>query len=228
MFDGRFAHGVIQKDNYVYALAGNSYGKGPESTMRFCERYNLQQKKWEQIGNLNNCRCAMVTTIWQNQLMIAGGFSGKQQMASIEIFNEGSRNWDKMGLMLVEPVESMVSFKLNDNELLMLGGKTKDNQDCKKIWKYQIIAETPDASHGEEIGQLQSTRSLMTCMKFDEESLILVGGNAKTFEFISLQTYKPLIDQKYQTIEHKLNAALTEAGFAGIGFKKNLIVGFHQ
>jgi len=78
----------------------------------------------------------MVTTIWQNQLMIAGGFSGKQQMASIEIFNEGSRNWDKMGLMLVEPVESMVSFKLNDNELLMLGGKTKDNQDCKKIWKY--------------------------------------------------------------------------------------------
>jgi len=56
--------------------------------------------------------------------MIAGGFSGKKQMSSIEIFNEGSRNWDKMGLTLVEPLESMVSFKLNDNELLFLGGKT--------------------------------------------------------------------------------------------------------
>ena len=66
MFDGRFAHGVIQKGHYVYALAGNSYGKGPESTMRFCERFNLETKTWEQIGNLNHCRCAMVTTIWQN------------------------------------------------------------------------------------------------------------------------------------------------------------------
>ena len=78
MFDGRFAHGVIQKGNYIYALAGNSYGKGPESTMRFCERYSLEHKKWEQIGNLNERRCAMVTLVWQNQLMIAGGFSGKK------------------------------------------------------------------------------------------------------------------------------------------------------
>ena len=66
MFDGRFAHGVIQKGNYIYALAGNSYGKGPESTMRFCERYSLEHKKWEQIGNLNERRCAMVTLVWQN------------------------------------------------------------------------------------------------------------------------------------------------------------------
>ena len=60
MFDGRFAHGTIQKGDYVYAIGGNSYGKGPESTMNFCERFNLQLNKWEQIGNLNESRCAMV------------------------------------------------------------------------------------------------------------------------------------------------------------------------
>jgi len=42
--------------------------------------------------------------------MIAGGFSGKKQENSIEVFNEGSKNWDKMGLTLVAPVESMCYF----------------------------------------------------------------------------------------------------------------------
>jgi hypothetical protein len=41
MFDGRFAHACIEKDGYIYAIGGNSYGKGPESTMRFCERFSL-------------------------------------------------------------------------------------------------------------------------------------------------------------------------------------------
>ena len=48
-------------------------------------------------------------------------------MSSIEVFNEVSKNWDKMGLTLAEPLESMVSFQLNNNELLILGGKTQDN-----------------------------------------------------------------------------------------------------
>ncbi len=42
--------------------------------------------------------------------MIAGGFNGKKQMSTIELFNEQERKWEKMGLMLVEPVESMCSF----------------------------------------------------------------------------------------------------------------------
>lgn len=78
MFDGRFAHSTIQKGNFVYAIGGNSYGKGPESTMRFCERFNLQTLKWEQVGNLNEARCAMVVMNWNDQIMIAGGFNGKK------------------------------------------------------------------------------------------------------------------------------------------------------
>lgn len=71
--------------------------------------------------------------------MIAGGFDGKKQMNTIELFNEQDKKWEKMGLMLVEPVESMCGFQLEQNELIILGGKTSDNLDTNKIWKYTII-----------------------------------------------------------------------------------------
>lgn len=88
--------------------------------------------------------------------MIAGGFNGKKQMDTIEVFNEENRKWEKMGLMLVEPIESMTGFKLSDQELLVIGGKTSDNQDSRKIWKYNIIQECIDASNGEEVGTMNS------------------------------------------------------------------------
>ena len=47
MYEGRFAHGCVQGGDYVYVIGGNSHGKGPESTMKFCERYSLKNKKWE-------------------------------------------------------------------------------------------------------------------------------------------------------------------------------------
>ena len=53
-----------------------------------------------------------------------------------------------MGLSLEEPVESMSCFLMNKNEFFIVGGKTQDNQDCKKIYKYEMIEECMDASKG--------------------------------------------------------------------------------
>jgi len=36
-----------------------------------------------------------------------------------------------------------------------------------------------------------------------------------------------LDNQKYNSIEKKLNEALCDAGFSNIGFKKNLVIGLH-
>ena len=69
-----------------------------------------------------------------------------------------------MGLMLVEPIESMTSCKLSETELLILGGKTSDNSDSRKVWKYNIITECIDASHGEEVGTMAVQRSLLNCV----------------------------------------------------------------
>ena len=88
MFEGRFAHGCIQKDNFIYCIGGNIEGKGSETTINFCERFNLASQQWEQIGNLNERRCAMVVEVFNKQVMVAGGFNGKNQLNTIELFNE--------------------------------------------------------------------------------------------------------------------------------------------
>ena len=47
---GRYSHSCVYKDGYFYAIGGRSYGNSKESFMPYCERYNMESRKWETIS----------------------------------------------------------------------------------------------------------------------------------------------------------------------------------
>ena len=82
-----------------------------------------------------------------------------------------------MGFNLFEPLESMAYLQINDNEIYIFGGKCIDNNDSKNIYKYEIQEDCIDATNGEKVGELNRVRSLFSCMKYDDKTILAIGGN---------------------------------------------------
>lgn len=79
--------------------------------------------KWSRIGRLNVRRCTAVATSYKNRLYVIGGYRGDGRCKSIETYNEMTKSWTIIPLMLKYPIEASILLHLSKSEVLLLGGK---------------------------------------------------------------------------------------------------------
>ena len=76
MNDLRYTFNLILKGNYIYAIAGRTYGDDNVGILNKCERYSINENIWINIASLNFKRCTSMAMIYQNSIYVAGGFVG--------------------------------------------------------------------------------------------------------------------------------------------------------
>ena len=79
MNEMRYTFPVIRHDNRVYAVGGRVYGDDTVSLLKKCEYYDLTTKTWHSIADMNITRCTSSLLVYNNQVWVVGGYSGRFQ-----------------------------------------------------------------------------------------------------------------------------------------------------
>lgn len=95
--------------------------------MKHCEVYQTQSDSWEEISPLNYSRFHSSACVLRSRYIYI--FAGRSDygtlLNSIEVYDtcHAENGWINLGMTLVRNIYSMESHLLNQNQILILGGK---------------------------------------------------------------------------------------------------------
>ncbi len=69
----RYCFSSVYKGDYLYVIGGRDYGNEKESFMPYCERFNINTRKWETISQLNEARYQALAFSVGDCIYVAGG-----------------------------------------------------------------------------------------------------------------------------------------------------------
>lgn len=194
MLQERYTFNCVYKSPYLYCLAGRSYGEDNEAILSHCERYSFNEKKWEQIASTNQRRCSAMAFILKNKLHLFGGYKGNgERESSIEVYNEFSNQWNTFELLIEEGIEASSIEAINDNRILVLGGRGASG-DSNKVF---AIEKNEDEEEIKiiDMGNIGNPRCLHKSYrvknnKLSDNILIFGGNEAKSIECFNMKKKK--------------------------------------
>jgi hypothetical protein len=128
----RAFHSTIFFEGNLYLIGG--LGE-KQNQLSDCDIFNLKKRKWEKIPNLNIPRQNSTLCIYNNSLLfVIRGSNGKEVLDTIEYIN---LNDLCNGFNIIKPkdygltwfgCESSMAISINKNQILIFGGKDKNNK----------------------------------------------------------------------------------------------------
>ena len=87
-------HRSIKTNNFVYVIGGKAGKKQVESSRAF--RMNLNEKtlKWKEIGLMNVKRLCFGATVFDDAIVVCGGYNGAKCLSSAEAFYFSQNQWN--------------------------------------------------------------------------------------------------------------------------------------
>lgn len=208
MLQERYTFNCIYKNSYVYALTGRTYGEDNEAILRRCERYSFSEKRWLEIALVNNARCSAMVFILKNQIHLFGGYKGNgERDNSIEIYNEILNKWIILELLIEEGIEACSVEVLNENKVLILGGRGTSG-DTNKAFVLEKN-EGGDDMKIVDMGNIGNPRCLHKSYhvkngKLNDYIMIFGGNEAKSIECYNIKK------KKIEVTDGGLRAAVDE------------------
>ena len=195
MLDIRFSFSIKFFKGEIYALGGRTYGNNDESILSDCEKYNIEKKKWINIGALNESRCQTSCFVIKNKLFISGGLAKSgDTLQSIEVLNEKKNRWELFGSSLSIGLMGFISFPVDEDKVLFFGGC---GNNAKKKCGILDLKFGGDLSSW-ECKNLLKSHSLPKCA-IVQDKLMLFGGLSNDLE---------LYDFKQNKVVYKNNVVL--------------------
>ena len=142
-----------QTKDYLFAI-GSKY---PDDTAKKCEVYDVAKNKWQEIGELNQSRHFHSICVLDSRfLYVIGGRDSQNEspLDTIEVF-DGQGDFDKEKWKPVQvvnkdglwsPRDTMGSFALNNEEILIFGGDYGWISDCFTLNTKSCEIERMDCS----------------------------------------------------------------------------------
>ena len=157
--------------NEDIVIAGGETAAGSE---RSFEIFSWTNNSWTSMGEMNQCRSAATSFVYENHMIVAGGFSddaGKDSMEKMDLT-------EKNGQWIDSPVKFM-PFKcrghktvLEQNRLIVIGGM--DNRGASKNTIYEILLTFP-AYSSKLLTHMPLTRSFHGAERINDMIYILGG-----------------------------------------------------
>ena len=193
MLQERYTFNCVYKNPYVYAIAGRSYGEDNDAILKRCERFSLNDKKWVEMAPLNQARCSAMSFLLKNKIYIFGGYKGNgERENSIEIFDDVLNKWEMFELMLEEGIEASSVEIINENKVLILGGRGISGDTNKAMF---LEKNEEDEIKIYDIGNIGNPRCLHKSYKIknnkNSENVLIFGGNdIKSIECFNIKKKK--------------------------------------
>jgi N-acetylneuraminic acid mutarotase len=118
MQDSRSGLCLVYRAGYIYAIGG-------APRMNTCERYNINDDKWEPISNLVNPRVEASASVcmYDNYIIVIGGMSNPD---TIERYSFQYDRWELLQLTLPYRFTNSGVFLQTNNKLAVFGGRYSD------------------------------------------------------------------------------------------------------
>lgn len=133
MKEARFGHALcylsLEKEEYIFCIGGRS----EENRLNSVERYNINENSWKKLQKLNFSRVGACACANKRNIYVFGGLTEKDAInKNIEVYSLNEDKWDFLDVknsICFDPCIDSACLFLNDNNILLLGGAKKENND---------------------------------------------------------------------------------------------------
>ncbi|XP_057315214.1 kelch-like protein 17 [Hydractinia symbiolongicarpus] len=168
-----------KKDTMIYALGGQNLF----SIHYECERFIVKNDSWEVIPSMAIRRARLGIGVIYNDLYAVGGFSGTQDLNSVEVYNTETKVWSNGQQMGTS--RSCLGVTVLHNLLYAIGGF--DGSFClSSVERYD-----PLSNQWTSVAKMNSKRRYVSVSVLDEH-IIAAGGYDGNKHLNSCEVYDPV------------------------------------
>ena len=124
MINPRRAHGTVLLRDYVYVCGGiNSESLSIQS----CERYSIDQNKWEPIADLPSCKSHVtLCAVNNNKILSFGGDNNENITNTIDLYEYDKDIWLQLSITLPYYIECPCVCNIDNTNVMICGGYSPD------------------------------------------------------------------------------------------------------
>lgn len=161
----RSGHGLVYLDGYIYAIGG--FSDAQDFTTK-CERYDIQQNKWETIAALNLKANNPACCTFRNKVIykFGGKLDDEQLNNTIERYDPMSDKWTMIDFELptsfdgkkeaFEIYSSLACIQINPTQMMIFGGTHADYK-VKSDECWILSVEADEAENGSRSSHREKT-----------------------------------------------------------------------
>jgi NAD kinase len=195
MLSCRSDFSALYSDDKVYVVGGVNVDSN--ETLVSCEMFCTIKEKWCTLPQLVYPRTKASLCLNNNWLYAIGGIG----IELIERMNLNNRIWEVTELRLFQSATELGLFSIDDDRILIMGGRDQTGQEMSYVWEYDFI---------KNFTQQQSyLKNPLACLSvFRADDIIYLIGRNNLIEYnIPFEIPKPLDtnDTDYSNMHLNLN-----------------------
>lgn len=194
----RWAHSTIFINPFIYIIGGYEHPnivKNNQSTLKYCERMNIETLKFEGIASLNQARAFFgIANVNENLIFVFGGLNNNDLIYSIEKYDIRMNVWITFHLKLMNCIAKMgvINYK---NNIILLGGIDEQFKVTNKCVVLDI-----NLGNFKKLPEMKNPRVFSNSAIMYEADIIVVGGDSEC----SCEKFD-LIEYKWKSFESYYN-----------------------
>lgn len=181
MFLKRYGHISVYLNGLVFCIGGFSHKDLPNEqpvTLSACERFSVTaENQWKHISPMCEARAfASQVTFNAQYIYVFGGMHDYSVLQSIEKYDTLNDTWTKMFFRLPKPIAKLGSCLLDDNNIFICGGMSKDFEPSNETWEFNLLTQEWRELMSMHAPRLTSS-GLIYSQGYNKAYIYAIGGN---------------------------------------------------
>ena len=201
----RHSHCSVFLSNYLYCIGGYGYNDNKFSnisskivSLKSCERYDIKNKEWKIIKDLNSARASFGICIYNRNIFVFGGYDNNNMLSSIEKYEPITDIWITYFIKLPIKIAELGVINFNNKYLFLLGGIDEKKNILDNVYFGRLDQNLIKYSW-KEAPKLICPRNVKNNCFYLNNYIYVIGGNSEGI----CEKYN-LIKQKWEMIKSYL------------------------
>ena len=144
-----YYHSSIKTNAFLYVIGGRNYDNQIKSNKAFKLNLNKNVLKWEEIASINSKRGAPGVAVFDDTIVVCGGYDGSKRLSSAETYNATLNKW--INIEFLNQGRSGNESATSGGCLYTMGGHDEKNSlssverlyGLDQVWKSVSSMQTP-------------------------------------------------------------------------------------
>ena len=132
MLTSRSKFSALHTEGKIYVIGG--FNNDSNEILVNCEVFNMSTEKWSSLPQMKFGKLSPSICLNNNWLYVIGGIG----IETIERFHIINNYWETTELRLFHAVSEMALINLDNDQILVLGGKDERNHEINNVWLYNF------------------------------------------------------------------------------------------
>ena len=179
-------HCTLKVNNFVYCIGGRTTNS-PRSNRVFILNLNETEMEWNEIAQMNNKRDGHGAAVFNDTLVVCGGYDGEKILSSSEAYDAQLNKWNQISSLK----QNRARFKLatSDGCLYTMGGDNGKN--ClSSVQRLNGLNQS-----WKSVSSMQSPRTQLAAVNYDDVIYAIGGTNNNSKALKSTEKYDCAADK---------------------------------